>query len=132
MKRYIRSNVFPTIYGYKLYSTMSGTTIMFCSQNQNHLKYCAKEIYQILCVDGGDNSDELCTEFCNRNRIEIAMDENDTLYRVKMRNPYDYSDDYDDEYEEMKDSGLSDGDYVADINGKSYRVIIVESDSSRF
>ena len=132
MKRYIRSSVFPTIYGYELYSSMSGITIMFCNKDQSHLKRCAKEIYQILCVDGGDDSDDLCNEFCEENGIDIVMDENDTLYRVKMPNPYDYSDEYDDEYEELVDAGLQDGDYVADIGGKSYRVIVVDSDSSRF
>lgn len=126
MYKYIKcsdeSTSYPEIYGYLLHSSMTEIDIMFCSQDESHLKECASTIYRILCVDGGDDSSDRCNEFCEQNGIDIVMDENDTLYTVDLRS-------WDDD---QIPENVYQGDYLADIDGIQYKVNVIARDSSRF
>ena len=128
MKRYIRSSSgneysYPEIYGYLLNSTMTDIDIMFCSFDKQHLLDCKKTIYRLLCVDHSEDGE--VDDYCAENNIAITMTENDTLWEVRL-------DSWDDDYEEAVAAGLKDGDYLAEINGTQYMVVVVDKDSSRF
>ena len=126
MKIYVKSNstVFPEVYGYKLYSTMSGNTVMFCSFMKKNLLDHIDEITDlVLAYEPDDNVDTL-GDFCDANGIYIVMTDGYTLWQTSV-------DEFDD-YDAMNAARLKDGDYIAEINNKDYKVNIVGSDAFRF
>ena len=131
MKKYIRSNSqnpyqYPEIYGYGLYSTMSGNDVMFCSFDKNHLMNCRKDIYRLITTYmEGDAAEDALYQFCDENDIFVVQSDGYTLWQIRL-------DDWDDDYDDMISAGLKDGDYIAEINGKDYKVNVVDSKSFRF
>ena len=116
MVRYIRSNDYesgaeyafayaPHIFGYKFFSTMTGTTIMFCNENQNYLHRHIKTIYDFLMND--EDGAEKYQDYCAENDIVIV----------------------DDEYGDLI---VDDDMYIAEIDGEQYLVDVIASDRGRF
>ena len=102
-----------TMYGYKFYSTMTGITIMFCSFNQNHLKSCIKEIYNLLMNNENGEPDDYI-DYCDFNKIYIVDDENGDLIQ-EFTNHYNNND-----------------GWVAIINGTEYVIKVIAYDKGRF
>lgn len=114
MKRYIKGSYseydtavsdFPHIYGYKFFSTMTGTTIMFCHENEDYLAKRVRKIYELMMET--EDADGAYQEYCDREGISIA----------------------DDEYGDLtQDNDL----YIAEIDGGQYIVDVVAEDKGRF
>ena len=90
------------IYGFKVYSTMTGITTMFTNERENFLRKCIPDIKDYLTNDKYEDDEYI--NFCNRNGIDIVDDEHEDLMYVE-----------------------SDDTYIAEINDKFYVVDVIDS-----
>ena len=95
----------PTIYGYKFFSTMTGITIMFCNEDEDYLKEYISVIYKFLVED--EFGSEEYQSYCDAKGIAIV----------------------DDEYGDLIEAN---GDWIAEIDGVQYKVIVIAEDRGRF
>ena len=130
MKIYIHASTdnpyqYPEIYGYGLYSTMSGNDVMFCSFDKQHLMDCRKQILNLVKSLEPDESEDVIRDFCDANDIYIVQSDGYDLWQTRL-------DDWDDDYDQMIAAGLKDDDYIAEINNTEYKVNVIDSESFRF